>query len=153
MGNPLANGIHRHIHNHPVHQFEEIGLPEEVRTIVDSLIVTDDFVRPNEAFLKIKELVLDHFPSDHSLRPQVLVDELWEALKEQVRNYVKYRRSKKISEYTLRTIQDIVDICDLNSLEIPATYLPRDDYESAEELAEALNVESVGTMLLLHLGW
>jgi hypothetical protein len=147
-GNPLASGIPRHIHVHHVNQFDEIGLPGEFCMIVNSLIVIDDFVRPNEAFLKIKEIVLDCFPSDHWLRPHILVDELWEALKEQVRNYMKYKRSKSIREYTLHTIQDIVDICHLYSPQIPVTYLPQDNFESAEELAEALNVKSVDTMLL-----
>jgi hypothetical protein len=154
-GNQLNNGISRNSHDHTVIPFDVNdvpGVPEELRKIVDSLIVMDNLVRPNEAFLEIKEHILDRLPSDHWLRPQVLEDELWEALKQQVRNYLQYARKQRIGGYALRTIQDIVDICDLNSLKIPATYLCRDDYESAAELADALNVESVDTMLLFHLG-
>jgi hypothetical protein len=117
------------------------------------LILTKDLVKPNEAFVKIKELILDCFPSDHWLRLlQVLEDKMWEALKEKVRNYVKYKRSKRISEYTLCTVQDIINICNLHLLKIPGMYLPQDDYKSAEELAEALNVVSVDMLLLFHLG-
>ena len=120
--------------------------------IVNRLIEKEKDVRPHEVILEIKHFILDVIPSEHKLKPTATDDDLWEALKEKVRNYIKYQRKRNRGDYAVRTVQDIIDICSLHLLLIPETYIPQDNFKSAEELTEALNVESVNTMLLFHLG-
>jgi hypothetical protein len=153
MGKPLSNGIPRDMHHHPVKDgLDEIGLPSAIREIADILIAKDEDVRPQEVIDEIKRFLLDDLPPDHKLKSIGTDDVLWEGLKEKVRNYVKYTRKRNRGDYAIRTIQDVIDICEMHSLVIPETYVPRDDFKSAEELREALGVESVDTMLLFHLG-
>jgi hypothetical protein len=152
MGKPLANGVNREMHHHAVDRFAEIGLPPIICEIADRLIAKDEDVRPHEVIVEIKRFLLDDLPSDHELKSTGTDDDLWESLKEKARNYIKYKRRMNRGNYAIRTIADVVEICEIHSLVIPETYVPRDDFKSAEELAAALNVESVDTMILFHLG-
>jgi hypothetical protein len=152
MGQPLKDGIPRDMHDHPVDRFLEIGVPFEVQEIVDGMISVNDEVKPNEVLSKIKNFLVDDLPSDHALKSTATVDHLWEELQEKVTNYLKYKRKKNRGDYTARTVQDLVEVCEKHSLEIPVTYRPRSDYKNAVELAEALGIDDVDKMILIHLG-
>jgi hypothetical protein len=153
MGKPLANGVSRDMHHHAVlDRFAELGLPPIICEIADRHLAKDKDVRPHEVNSEIKRFLLADLPSDHELKSTGTDDDMWEGLKEKVRNYIKYKRKMNRGDYAIRTIADVVDICEIHSLVIPETYVPRDDYKSAEELREALGVESVDTMILFHLG-
>jgi hypothetical protein len=75
--------------------------------IVDCLNEKYKHVRLLEAILKITQFLLD----DHDLKSTATDDDMWEALKEKVRNYLKYQRKKNRNNYAIHTIQDIVNIC------------------------------------------
>ena len=89
------------MHHHPVDQLEEIGLPRCIRKIVDSLLAEDKDVSPHKACSDIKQLILDDLPTKHELKSSASNDNLWEALKEKVRNYIKFQRKKKWSDYSI----------------------------------------------------
>jgi hypothetical protein len=130
----------------------KIGVPAEIRKIVDAMISVNDQVKPNEVLTKIKEHIVVDLPSDHPLKSIATVDHLWEDVHLKVTNYLKYKRRQNSGDYTARTVQDIIELCEQYSLDIPGTYLARDDYKTAEELAEALGIDDVDQMILVHLG-
>jgi hypothetical protein len=151
MGEPLKDDIPRDMHDHLVDRFEEIGVPLQIRAIVDAMIADED-VKPNEVMSKIKRFLIDDLPSDDSLKKIAQEDHLWENLHQQVQNYIKYKKRSKAKDYTPRTVMDVVELCERHSFDIPLTYVPRSNYESAEELATALGIDDVDKMLLIHLG-
>jgi hypothetical protein len=91
MGQALKDCIARHMHNHPIDRFSEIGVPSEVQEIVDGMISVNDEVKPNEVLPKIEIFLIDDLPSDHALKSTATVNHLWE-LQEKVTNYLKYKR-------------------------------------------------------------
>jgi hypothetical protein len=112
MGKPLANSIPRDMHNHPVNPYAKIGLPSVVCKITNRLIAKDKDLRPQEVIVEIKTFLLNGLPSEHELKSTGTDDEVWESLKEKVRNCIKYQRKRNRGDYAVSTtVQYIINIC------------------------------------------
>ena len=80
-----------------------------------------------------------------------LSDVPWERTVAQVQAYLKHKRSKAGVGFKVRLVQDIIDVCNKNALTIPANYVACSDYQSAQELTDALNM-GINQTCLIHLG-
>jgi hypothetical protein len=138
--------------NHSPDGFEETGLHRAFRAMADDAfpegvkgtLETYDLVR------KMKKFCLDE-TDDEDLKKVAYDNTLWERTIAQVRAYLKHKRSKAGVGFKVRSVQDIMDVCNKTPLTIPADYVARSDYQSAQEFADALGID-INRTCLVHLG-
>jgi hypothetical protein len=75
----------------------------------------------------------------------------YESFKLQFRQYLKNTKNRNASALAASPY-DIRNLCQKKALEIPIGYVARENYQSAEELAQALGLSDPDTCLLVYLG-
>jgi hypothetical protein len=139
------------IHNHEQVSVRTVGLPLDVKLLIDS-----EYPQGKKTVAMMSEaLLIDNLKGMLLATPDrkhiATDDTKWESFKTKVKNYVRYGRRK--NDAPLRSVQDIITICKAHEIKTPLLYIPRSDYTTPKELADALHIPSADDMILSHLGY
>jgi hypothetical protein len=138
--------------NHSPDGFEEAGLHRSFKAMADEAFPegVKGTLETNDLVQKMKAFCLDE-TDDEELKQIAFDNKAWERTVAQVRTYLKHKRSKAGAGFKVRSVQDIIDVCTKTPLTIPADYVARSDYKSAQEFADALGMD-INQTCLVHLG-
>jgi hypothetical protein len=138
-------------HNHDNVATKQVGLSQDLKDFIEGYFpkgkkreatMSEQLLLENLKAVLLKTPDRKHIGTD---------DDKWETFKVQVRNYLRYQRSK--NDDKLRSVQDIISMCKDHEMLIPESYVPRSNYKTPKELADALRVSSGDEMFLSQLGY
>jgi hypothetical protein len=126
------------------------GLTHDVKGIIDAAFPLGISKQMSRGTLldHVHQFLLDHASEEYNLIAST--PDKYEPFKLQVGDYLKNMK-KKNAPPPAASPGDLRDTCQKQALRIPDSYVPRADYESAEQLAQALG-KPVNACLLTHLG-
>jgi hypothetical protein len=134
-----SKGIFAYGLTHVVKMIINEAFPSGIRKTISTDILLD----------QVHQFLIDHKSEEYNSIAKT--GHKYESFKAQLRNYLKHTKTKNAPPPAASPF-GIRELCQKHALHIPHGYIPRDDYQSAEDLAEALGNLDVNHCLLIHLG-
>ena len=127
------------------------GLTHDVKTIINEAFpggVRQD-ISAEKLLDRVHVFLINH--KSKAYNAVASIGDKYESFKLQFRQYLKNTKTRNASAHA-GSVFDIGELCRKHALRIPIGYIPRENYQSAKELAQALGLSDPDTCLLTYLG-